>query len=940
MLYNDKYKYSKCILREVINMKRIISSAIIAAIATGTLSQLPMQAAAAGNVYELENGTIYDAGENTTKVVSMTGASGGKAVDLKDAGDSVTISVNVASAGMYKQTLRYSQPYDEGGKYQNVLVNGTNIGQILCGYTKKDSFAEVSTSAYLKKGENKITIQGSWGWTYLDSLTIEAIGTSSESINTTLSNPNASAQAKSLYSFLCDNYGKHIISGQQESTWMGSENYELDIIKNASGRYPALRGLDYMGDDFSGCNRRAKAWYQKGGIVTICWHCGSDFSGSHSEALADDLDWNKALTPGTNEYNKLVAGMDKGAKALLELKQEGIPVIWRPFHEFDGKWFWWGKGGAENFKKLWRLMYDRYTNYWGLDNLIWNLGYCGDVNDGWYPGDAYVDIIGADTYVDNTDSLVGIYQKTALIGNKPVCLHENGPIPDPNKLTAEDADWLWFMTWHTSFIDNHAVNTSSYVNYVYNSDYVLTLDELPDVYNYTSENTDDPQTELPETPVVYSSGHPNNIISRNVPAYASAGKASDGNDSYYYTEWSASGSAYLAYDLSGVPVSQRKNVLAAWYNTGTFDNIGNYVSKSNEPVDYTIELNSAAGGSYPKDGWVTAAAVSNNHYSSRQHYINMQYYNWIRLNVKNPDGKSIRLNFDVHDASDGVSDSWIFFGDSITAGSMANCYGTGYAEFVNRIDPAYYPVQQNGGIGGTVSSDGRNAIDEWLSDSPAKYVSIAYGTNDAWGNPNNAQKYYENVKYMIDAVIAKGKTPVLPKIPYSTNKDVGSNTGYYNAMIDKLYQEYGSKLVHGPDFDKFFREHTELLGGDGVHPSSDGYEAMRKLWAETMYANVYTNSQSSDKTYPDNIKVSYSSQYHQIRFTWDTVDNAQNYGIAVYLAGRWRVQTQTISASATSYTTPKGLTPGKTYKVAIAAKVNGKWDISNALKNAVTVTVK
>ena len=300
----------------------------------------------------------------------------------------------------------------------------------------------------------------------------------------TLSNPNASAETQALYRFLCDTYGNHVISGQQESTWMGSEDYEFEIIRNASGKLPALRGLDYMGDDFSGCNRRAKAWHDKGGIVTICWHCGSDFSGSHTESLNSDLDWDKALTPGTPEYEQLIAGMDKGAKALQKLQQAGVPVIWRPFHEFDGSWFWWGKGGAENFKKLWRIMYDRYTRDWGLDNLIWNLGYCGDVNDGWYPGDDCVDLIGADTYVDHTGSLLPMYQKTAAVADKPVCLHENGPIPDPEQLAADHAGWLWFMTWHTSFVDSNAVNTASYLNTVYNSDYLLTLDELPDVYHY------------------------------------------------------------------------------------------------------------------------------------------------------------------------------------------------------------------------------------------------------------------------------------------------------------------------------------------------------------------------------------------------------------------------------------------------------------------------
>ena len=104
--------------------------------------------------------------------------------------------------------------------------------------------------------------------------------------------------------------------------------------------------------------------------------------------------------------------------------------------------------------------------------------------------------------------------------------------------------------------------------------------------------------------------------------------------------------------------------------------------------------------------------------------------------------------------------------------------------------------------------------------------------------------------------------------------------------------------------------------------------------------NNNNNNQTNANTYPKNINVVYNSVYHQIRFTWDAVENAQNYGIAVYLAGKWRVQTQSISSSTLSYTTPKNLTPGLTYKVAIAAKVNGTWDSANAIKNAVIVTVK
>ncbi|SFB68118.1 carbohydrate binding domain-containing protein [Ruminococcus albus] len=103
--------------------------------------------------------------------------------------------------------------------------------------------------------------------------------------------------------------------------------------------------------------------------------------------------------------------------------------------------------------------------------------------------------------------------------------------------------------------------------------------------------------------------------------------------------------------------------------------------------------------------------------------------------------------------------------------------------------------------------------------------------------------------------------------------------------------------------------------------------------------NNNNNQTTTGDTYPKNIQVNYSAQYHQIQFTWSPVQNAQNYGIAVYLAGKWRIQTQSISGSSTSYVTPKNLTPGMSYKVAIAAKVNGTWDVNNAIKNAVIVTV-
>ena len=118
-------------------------------------------------------------------------------------------------------------------------------------------------------------------------------------------------------------------------------------------------------------------------------------------------------------------------------------------------------------------------------------------------------------------------------------------------------------------------------------------------------------------------------------------------------------------------------------------------------------------------------------------------------------------------------------------------------------------------------------------------------------------------------------------------------------------------------------------------------EVSGNLNAPLVWMSSFMNDQfggSKPVPYPTNIKVAYSEEYHQVRFIWNKVENADRYGIAVYLAGKWRVQKQDITD--TVYTSPKNLTSGITYKVAIAARVNGSWDTANAIKNAVTVTIK
>lgn len=289
----------------------------------------------------------------------------------------------------------------------------------------------------------------------------------------TLSNAAASEKTQKIYRYICENYGTNMLSCQQESTWMGSPDYEMDYIQETTGKLPAMRGLDFMNNDFDGVVERSKAWDQKGGIVTICWHTGVYGSG-YQESLDEDPDFDRLLTEGTPEYEGMMKSWDQAAKALQQLRDANVPVLWRPFHEFDGKWFWWGKGGGENFIRLWQLMYDKFTNEYQLNNLIWVLGYSGEVRSGWYPGDSYVDVIGSDTYDNSTNARA--WKRLLKVADKPMAFHECGNVPSVGEFEAAGAMWAWFMIWHTDYIK---ANDPENLKAVYQSEKVITLDELP-----------------------------------------------------------------------------------------------------------------------------------------------------------------------------------------------------------------------------------------------------------------------------------------------------------------------------------------------------------------------------------------------------------------------------------------------------------------------------
>lgn len=159
-----------------------------------------------------------------------------------------------------------------------------------------------------------------------------------------------------------------------------------------------------------------------------------------------EFDATNATVEGTWENKVFTEDLKNAAAYLKLLRDADIPVLWRPFHEAAGGWFWWGKDAA-SFKSLWIAMFN-YFKTEGLDNLIWVWTTEGNDAD-WYPGDQYVDIVGRDVYNKETADCVSEYTSIAEnYGNKIVSLSECGTVGPISEQWASGARWSWFMPWY------------------------------------------------------------------------------------------------------------------------------------------------------------------------------------------------------------------------------------------------------------------------------------------------------------------------------------------------------------------------------------------------------------------------------------------------------------------------------------------------------------
>ena len=313
-------------------------------------------------------------------------------------------------------------------------------------------------------------------------------------------NKDAIKEVRNVLEYLAKLEGNSIITGQHTQTM---EQEELAEIQKITGKLPALCGFELLAyspnirletadeecitevEQNRGTLEKAWEWAKKGGLITFTWHWFSPIGGKDKSFYTEntDFDVTEAVKEGTPENIALCKDLDYMASLLQPFCDKHIPILWRPFHEAEGEWFWWGAKGPVAAKELYRFMYRYYTEKHHLDNLIWVWN--SPVPEG-YVGDEYCDIISRDIYPPAhaygafQDKYEELMQITEV--KKGAALAETGIIPDADELIKTKTPWLWYMTWSKGFVLTEEFNERAALNRLYQHEYAVTLDKLPKVY--------------------------------------------------------------------------------------------------------------------------------------------------------------------------------------------------------------------------------------------------------------------------------------------------------------------------------------------------------------------------------------------------------------------------------------------------------------------------
>jgi len=245
---------------------------------------------------------------------------------------------------------------------------------------------------------------------------------------------NPRGRAILAYFHKLDNGEKfRILSGQFCSFGLDASRTAPEKIFEITGRWPALISADYM--DFknkwintSVPNRLLIDYWRAGGLVSLSVHLNNPARPEGGGLNDKGLNIADILEEGAPVHDRWMRQLDALAAGLQELQTAGVVVLWRPFHEMNGGWFWWGAQKPADFIRAWRQMFEYFTTTKGLHNLIWVYGpNHGEHIADYYPGDRYADLVGLDAYTDDVDPdhIKGYPELIAL--KKPFGFTEYGP---------------------------------------------------------------------------------------------------------------------------------------------------------------------------------------------------------------------------------------------------------------------------------------------------------------------------------------------------------------------------------------------------------------------------------------------------------------------------------------------------------------------------------
>ena len=312
----------------------------------------------------------------------------------------------------------------------------------------------------------------------------------------TTADAKATQEAKKLLKYLKNTAGQQIITGQHTQTIPCEE---IAYIRQTTGKEPKLRGFELLAyspninyadaspeclkevEENKGTVETALQWARanrSAGILTFSFHWFSPLGGRDKSFYTEhtDFDATKVLQEGTPEHAAFYADMDVIADILRRFQDENIPILWRPFHESYGTWFWWGAKGAKVARDLYRLMFDYYTGEKNLHNLLW-VWNC-DIEEA-YPGDSYVDVVSIDVYLPEyqVTDYADAYEKlvAATSRDKVAALAEVGYLPNVDLLQKSRIPWAYYMTWSKEFCIGEKYNSVENLKKMYDSEYAVTL---------------------------------------------------------------------------------------------------------------------------------------------------------------------------------------------------------------------------------------------------------------------------------------------------------------------------------------------------------------------------------------------------------------------------------------------------------------------------------